>query len=124
MKKKKYSCVCGVEGTLPMRLLALEYGADIVYSEEIIAKKIARCVRLADGTRGTGRRSYVCMLTLPLALVCAESTDRVEFVLPGGQKKNVVFSTCGRDHPNGILIPMAKLNLMRLQCSRWVQANR
>jgi len=30
-------------GTLPMRLLALEYGADIVYSEEIIDKKIIAC---------------------------------------------------------------------------------
>jgi tRNA-dihydrouridine synthase len=32
-----------------MRLLALEYGADIVYSEEIIAKKFAKCVRTVDG---------------------------------------------------------------------------
>jgi tRNA-dihydrouridine synthase 2 len=28
-------------GTLPMRLLALKYGADLVYSPELISKKIA-----------------------------------------------------------------------------------
>lgn len=64
------------QGTLPMRLLALEYGADIVYSEEIIAKKFAKCERVVD------------------------DSGRVEFVLPG-KKKNVVFSTCAGDHPNG-----------------------
>lgn len=63
-------------GTLPMRLLALEYGADIVYSEEIIAKKFAKCLRTVD-----------------------EKSKRVEFVLPGHKKKNVVFSTCAADRP-------------------------
>ena len=28
-------------GTLPMRLLALNYGADLVYTPELISKKIA-----------------------------------------------------------------------------------
>ncbi|XP_011495804.1 PREDICTED: tRNA-dihydrouridine(20) synthase [NAD(P)+]-like [Ceratosolen solmsi marchali] len=32
-------------GTLPMRLLALDYGADIVYTEELIDWKLLRCVR-------------------------------------------------------------------------------
>ena len=32
-------------GTLPLRLLALEHGADIVYGEEIIDRKIAKCTR-------------------------------------------------------------------------------
>lgn len=32
-------------GTLPMRLLALEYGADLVYSEEIIDWKMMKCYR-------------------------------------------------------------------------------
>ncbi len=31
----------GAQGTLPMRMLAAEYGADIVYTEEMIDK---RCV--------------------------------------------------------------------------------
>lgn len=29
--------------TLPMRLLALEYGADLVYSEELVAQNLVRC---------------------------------------------------------------------------------
>ena len=32
-------------GTLPLRLLSLEHGADIVYGEEIIDRKIAKCRR-------------------------------------------------------------------------------
>lgn len=36
-------------GTLPMRILALRYGADIVYSEEIIDWKFLRSVRKVNG---------------------------------------------------------------------------
>lgn len=36
--------------TLPFRLLALDYGADIVYSEEIIDHKLLRSKRLFNGT--------------------------------------------------------------------------
>lgn len=36
-------------GTLPMRLLALRYGADIVYSEEIIDFKFLRSYRHVNG---------------------------------------------------------------------------
>jgi hypothetical protein len=36
-------------GTLPYRLLALEYGADIVYSEELVALKLQNTVRLKNG---------------------------------------------------------------------------
>ena len=36
-------------GTLPMRLLALEYGADIVYTEELIDWKLLRSVRRVNG---------------------------------------------------------------------------
>lgn len=32
--------------SLPLRLLATEYGADLVWSEEIIAQKIAACARV------------------------------------------------------------------------------
>jgi tRNA-dihydrouridine synthase 2 len=35
-------------GTLPMRLLALEYGADIVYTPEIVDKKIIRTERIEN----------------------------------------------------------------------------
>lgn len=36
-------------GTLPMRLLALDYGADIVYTEELIDWKLLRSVRRENG---------------------------------------------------------------------------
>jgi hypothetical protein len=35
-------------GTLPMRLLARGYGADIVYSEELIDHRLLRCQRVVD----------------------------------------------------------------------------
>ncbi|KAF5302114.1 hypothetical protein FQA39_LY10449 [Lamprigera yunnana] len=40
-------------GTLPMRLLALEYGADIVYSEELIDWKFLRTVRRVNDVLNT-----------------------------------------------------------------------
>lgn len=36
-------------GTLPMRLLALDYGADIVYCEELIDYKLLRSIRRENG---------------------------------------------------------------------------
>ena len=36
-------------GTLPLRLLALRYGADIVYTEEIVDKKMVRTRRVVNG---------------------------------------------------------------------------
>lgn len=35
--------------TLPMRLLALDYGADIVYTEELIDHRLIRCYRKENG---------------------------------------------------------------------------
>lgn len=35
--------------TLPFRLLALDYGADIVYSEEIIDHKLLKSKRIYNG---------------------------------------------------------------------------
>lgn len=40
-------------GTLPMRVLAARCGADIVYSEEVIDKKIMSCTRTVNAERGT-----------------------------------------------------------------------
>jgi tRNA-dihydrouridine synthase len=36
-------------GTLPMRLLALDYGADIVYTEELIDWKFLKSIRRENG---------------------------------------------------------------------------
>lgn len=38
-------------GTLPMRLLALDYGADIVYTEELIDWKLLRSFRRENGKK-------------------------------------------------------------------------
>lgn len=40
-------------GSLPMRLLALQYGADIVYSEEIIDFKLLNSIRIENKLLGT-----------------------------------------------------------------------
>ncbi|XP_034975971.2 tRNA-dihydrouridine(20) synthase [NAD(P)+]-like isoform X1 [Zootoca vivipara] len=58
-------------GTLPMRLLALDYGADIVYCEELIDIKMLQCKRVVNEMLGT-----------------------VDFVAPN---ERVVFRTCERE---------------------------
>ncbi|MBN3321087.1 DUS2L synthase, partial [Atractosteus spatula] len=58
-------------GTLPMRLLALDYGADIVYCEELIDIKMLQCRRVEN-----------------------EVLETVDFVAPD---EKVVFRTCQRE---------------------------
>jgi len=40
-------------GTLPLRLLSLQYGADIVYTEELVDKKMIRTKRVVNGLYDT-----------------------------------------------------------------------
>ncbi|XP_071460622.1 tRNA-dihydrouridine(20) synthase [NAD(P)+]-like isoform X9 [Marmota flaviventris] len=58
-------------GTLPMRLLALDYGADIVYCEELIDLKMLQCKRVVN-----------------------EVLKTVDFVAPDDR---VIFRTCERE---------------------------
>ncbi|XP_004069428.1 tRNA-dihydrouridine(20) synthase [NAD(P)+]-like isoform X1 [Oryzias latipes] len=58
-------------GTLPMRLLALDYGADVVYCEELIDIKMAQCRRVVN-----------------------DVLDTVDFVAPDDR---VMFRTCGKE---------------------------
>lgn len=58
-------------GTLPMRLLALDYGADVVYCEELIDIKMAQCRRVVNNV-----------------------LDTVDFVAPDDR---VMFRTCERE---------------------------
>ncbi|XP_059190887.1 tRNA-dihydrouridine(20) synthase [NAD(P)+]-like [Centropristis striata] len=58
-------------GTLPMRLLALDYGADVVYCEELIDIKMAQCQRVVN-----------------------EVLETVDFVAPD---ERVMFRTCERE---------------------------
>uniref|UniRef100_A0A669CRB2 Dihydrouridine synthase 2 n=1 Tax=Oreochromis niloticus TaxID=8128 RepID=A0A669CRB2_ORENI len=61
-------------GTLPMRLLALDYGADVVYCEELIDIKMAQCQRVVN-----------------------EVLETVDFVAPDDR---VMFRTCEREKGN------------------------
>ncbi|KAI8999340.1 hypothetical protein BC832DRAFT_534365 [Gaertneriomyces semiglobifer] len=45
-------------GTLPMRLMALKYGADIVYSPETVDRRLIKSKRVVNETLGT--IDYVC----------------------------------------------------------------
>lgn len=45
-------------GTLPMRLLALRYGADIVYTEELIDWKLQKTTRRINCKRNTNFRQF------------------------------------------------------------------
>uniref|UniRef100_A0AAQ5XW58 DRBM domain-containing protein n=1 Tax=Amphiprion ocellaris TaxID=80972 RepID=A0AAQ5XW58_AMPOC len=58
-------------GTLPMRLLALDYGADVVYCEELIDIKMVQCQRVVN-----------------------EVLETVDFVAPDDR---VMFRTCKRE---------------------------
>uniref|UniRef100_A0A3P9K3U4 Dihydrouridine synthase 2 n=1 Tax=Oryzias latipes TaxID=8090 RepID=A0A3P9K3U4_ORYLA len=58
-------------GTLPMRLLALDYGADVVYCEELIDIKMAQCRRVVN-----------------------DVLDTVDFVAPDDR---VMFRTCRKE---------------------------
>ncbi|XP_070686475.1 tRNA-dihydrouridine(20) synthase [NAD(P)+]-like [Pempheris klunzingeri] len=58
-------------GTLPMRLLALDYGADVVYCEELIDIKMVQCQRVKN-----------------------EVLQTVDFVAPDDR---VMFRTCERE---------------------------
>uniref|UniRef100_A0A6Q2Y2W1 DRBM domain-containing protein n=1 Tax=Esox lucius TaxID=8010 RepID=A0A6Q2Y2W1_ESOLU len=64
-------------GTLPMRLLALDYGADIVYSEELIDIKMAQCQRVVN-----------------------EVLETVDFVAPD---ERVMFRTCKKEKEHVVL---------------------
>ncbi|CAL1286360.1 unnamed protein product [Larinioides sclopetarius] len=64
-------------GTLPMRLLALEFGADIVYTEEIIDFRLLKCQRIENRILNT-----------------------IDFI---DEDQNIVFRTCAKEKPNLVL---------------------
>lgn len=65
-------------GTLPARLLALDMGADIVYSEELIDYKLVRCERRENKLLGT-----------------IDFFDKLE--------DNVIFRTCEKERGKVVL---------------------
>ncbi|XP_032367435.1 tRNA-dihydrouridine(20) synthase [NAD(P)+]-like [Etheostoma spectabile] len=62
-------------GTLPMRLLALDYGADVVYCEELIDIKMAQCHRVVNGE--FWRRGFVAPDERVMFRTCERERDRV-----------------------------------------------
>ncbi|GFY68400.1 tRNA-dihydrouridine(20) synthase-like [Trichonephila inaurata madagascariensis] len=64
-------------GSLPMRLLALEFGADIVYTEEIIDFRLLKCQRIENNVLNT-----------------------IDFI---DDDQNVVFRTCPTEKKNLVL---------------------
>ncbi|KAG9439969.1 hypothetical protein H6P81_020134 [Aristolochia fimbriata] len=65
-------------GTLPFRLLAAEYGADITYGEEIIDHKMLKCERKINESLGT--TDFVEKGTEAVVFrTCAEERSRVVF---------------------------------------------
>lgn len=74
-------------GTLPTRLLALDYGADLVYGEEIIDFKIMRCKRLVNGKLTT------CSLLFN-ASYFLEILGTIDFI---DDNNLVVFRTCAKE---------------------------
>ncbi|XP_076863724.1 tRNA-dihydrouridine(20) synthase [NAD(P)+]-like isoform X2 [Brachyhypopomus gauderio] len=64
-------------GTLPMRLLALDYGADIVFCEELIDIKMARCRRIVNDVLKTV--DFVAPDDRVMFRTCATEKDRVVF---------------------------------------------
>ncbi|TXG60023.1 hypothetical protein EZV62_014596 [Acer yangbiense] len=74
-------------GTLPFRLLAAQYGADITYGEEIIDHKMVKCDRIVNEYLGS-----------------------VDFVEKG--TNNVVFRTCDQER-NQVVFQMGTSDAVR-----------
>lgn len=66
-------------GTLPMRLLALQFGADLVYTEELIDYKLMKCKRVENQVLNT-----------------------IDFI-DENDGNNVVFRTCDKEKGKVIL---------------------
>ncbi|KAJ8038905.1 tRNA-dihydrouridine(20) synthase [NAD(P)+]-like [Holothuria leucospilota] len=64
-------------GTLPTRLLALDYGADIVYCEEIIDHKLIKCRRVENDILNTV--DFVEIDGTVVFRTCAKEKDHVVF---------------------------------------------
>jgi tRNA-dihydrouridine synthase 2 len=63
-------------GVLPFRLMCLENGADIVYSEELIAFKLKKTIRVVNKVDKT-----------------------IDFLEKGSPSSKAVFRTCEQDRP-------------------------
>lgn len=70
-------------GTLPLRLLALDYGADTVFTEELVDHKVKKLVRRENPRLGC-----------------------VDFWLPGSKEDALVFRTLPRAERNRLVLQL------------------
>lgn len=81
--------------TLPMRLLALDYGADIVYTEELIDFKLLNCYRKVNG-----KVKIIAKVLFPQLAhfyYILETLQSVDFI--DKSDGTVIFRTCSREKP-------------------------
>ena len=80
--------------TLPLRLLSLDYGADIVYTEEIVDKRMLRTRRVVNGLRALNQVASYCGIIYYLCIL-KDILGTVDFV--DEYDGSVVFRTCDRE---------------------------
>lgn len=101
-----------LQGTLPMRLLSLEMGADICYVEEIIDKKIVASKRIEN-------RAAPLMTPRAVSHISVHHIDDLGTVDFIGKDNTLVFRTNTLDHPNVFQIGTADATLA-LQAAQMV----
>ncbi|KAM5138170.1 tRNA-dihydrouridine(20) synthase [NAD(P)+]-like [Mantella aurantiaca] len=75
-------------GTLPMRLLALDYGADIVYCEELVDIKMLQCKRVVNEVLHTV--DYVSTTERVVFQTCEREKGRVVFQMGTADAKRAL----------------------------------
>lgn len=80
-----------------MRLLALDYGADIVYTEELIDHRLIRCYRKVNGNLKL--KLLITWETTNIPIL--ETLESVDFI--DKSDATVVFRTCSREKHNVVL---------------------
>lgn len=98
--REKPPCVLSVpfnknkptQGTLPFRALALRYGADTVFTEEVVDRRVLNAVRTENSVLGTvdyvevrGKKSTA----IPFQ-TCALERDRVVYQIGTGDAVNAL----------------------------------
>jgi tRNA-dihydrouridine synthase 2 len=74
--------------TAPLRLLALDHGADLVWGEEIHADKIASCQRIQNPRLGT--IDFVAKNGAVIFQVCKEERGRVIFQIGAANEEQAL----------------------------------
>uniref|UniRef100_A0A3P9JMH6 Dihydrouridine synthase 2 n=1 Tax=Oryzias latipes TaxID=8090 RepID=A0A3P9JMH6_ORYLA len=116
-------------GTLPMRLLALDYGADVVYCEELIDIKMAQCRRVVNDVLDTV--DFVAPDDRVMFRTCRKEKERVVFQM-GGMGAALLsdpdkIEAILRKLVSGVSVPVTcKIRILPTSClnmwTRWLGA--